>query len=62
MKKVDVVDIVDVICRVLLVLCTGVNAGLYFSAEKIILGILWSGLSIAWVGLLVDAIKKLRGR
>ena len=59
MKKVDVVDI---ICRTLLVLCTGINAGLYFSAEKIILGILWSGLSIAWVWLLVDAIKELRGK
>ena len=62
MKKVDVVDIVDVICRVLLVLCTGVNAGLYFSAEKIILGILWSGLSIAWICFLIDGINELRGR
>ena len=59
MKKVDVVDI---ICRVILVLCTGINAGLYFSAEKIVLGILWSGLSIAWILLLADAIKKLRGK
>ena len=62
MKKADVVDVVDVICRVLLVLCTGVIAGLYFSAEKIILGIVWSGLGIAWVWLLADAIKELRGK
>lgn len=59
MKKIDVVEI---ICRVLLVLCTAINAGLYFSSEKAVLGILWSGLSIAWVWLLVDAIKKLRGK
>ena len=62
MKKADVVDVVDVICRVLLVLCTGVIAGLYFSTEKIILGIVWSGLGIAWVWLLADAIKELRGK
>ena len=59
MKKIDVVEIV---CRVLLVLCTAINAGLYFSSEKVVLGILWFGLSIAWVWLLVDAIKKLRGK
>lgn len=59
MKKADVVD---VICRAILVLCTSINAGLYFSAEKIILGIVWSGLGIAWVWLLVDAIKELRGK
>ena len=59
MKKIDVVEI---ICRVLLVLCTAINAGLYFSSEKVVLGILWFGLSIAWVWLLVDAIKKLRGK
>ena len=59
MKKIDVVEIVF---RVLLVLCTAINAGLYFSSEKAVLGILWSGLSIAWVWLFVDAIKKLRGK
>ena len=56
------IDVVEIICRVLLVLCTAINAGLYFSSEKVILGILWSGLSIAWVWLFVDAIKKLRGK
>ena len=59
MKKVDVVDI---ICRVLLVLCSGINAGLYFSAEKVILGLIWTGLSVAWICFLVDGIKELRGR
>lgn len=59
MKKIDVVEI---ICRVLLVLCTAINAGLYFSSGKAVLGILWSRLSIAWVWLLVDAIEKLRGK
>lgn len=59
MKKATVVDI---ICRVLLVLCSGVNAGLYFSAEKIVLGLIWTGLSVAWICLLVASIKELRGR
>lgn len=56
------IDVIEIICRVLLVLCTAINAGLYFSSEKTVLGILWFGLSIAWVWLLVDAIKKLRGK
>lgn len=59
MKKVDVVDI---ICRVLLVLCSGINAGLYFSAEKVILGLIWTGLSVAWICFLIDGINELRGR
>lgn len=59
MKKADVVD---VICRAILVLCTGINAGLYFSAEKIVLGLIWTGLSVSWICLLVASIKELRGR
>ena len=59
MKKATIVDIV---CRVLLVLCSGVNAGLYFSAEKIVLGLIWTGLSVAWICLLIGSIKELRGR
>ena len=59
MKKVDVVDI---ICRVLLALCSGINAGLYFSAEKVILGLIWTGLSVAWICFLIDGINELRGR
>ena len=59
MKKVDVVDI---ICRVLLVFCSGINAGLYFSAEKVILGLIWTGLSVAWICFLIDGIKELRDR
>ena len=54
-------DVIEIICRVLLVLLEGVSTVLFFLSEDIVLGILGVGLSIFWVWLLVDAIKKLRG-
>lgn len=54
-------DVIEIICRVLMVLFTVVNTGLYFSTKKVVLGIFGIGLSIVWFWLLVDAIKKLRG-
>ena len=54
-------DVIEIICRVLMVLFTVINTGLYFSTKKVVLGILGVGLSIVWVWLLVDAIKKARG-
>lgn len=55
-------DVIEIICRVLMVLFTVINTVLYFSTEKVVLGILGVGLSIVWFWLLVDAIKKLRGK
>lgn len=55
-------DVIEIICRVLLVLLEGVSTVLFFLSEDIVLGILGVGLSIFWVWLLVNAIKKITGK
>lgn len=54
-------DVMEIICRVLLVLLEGVSTVLFFLSGEIDVGILGVGLSIVWVWLLVGAIKKVRG-